>query len=113
MQLDPPEIPEQRPELTGPNPEIPEQRLELTGPNPEAQSQQIIPFVPIQDTLSSMEMQTVPKPQVLSPQRTPSMTKVEGAIEKSATPEVEVHKEAEVPEVQKEPDRKRTTCKDV
>jgi hypothetical protein len=51
-----------------------------------------------------MEMQTVPKPQVLSPQRTPSMTKVESAIEKSATPEVEVHKEAEVPEVQKEPD---------
>jgi hypothetical protein len=58
MQLDPLEIPEQRPELTGPNPEIPEQRLELTGPNPESQNQQIIPFVPIQDTLSSMEMQT-------------------------------------------------------
>jgi hypothetical protein len=38
MQLDPPEIPEQRPELTGPN------------PNPKAQSQQIVPFVPIQDT---------------------------------------------------------------
>jgi hypothetical protein len=36
MQLDPPELPEHRPELTGPNPEV--------------LSQQIIPFVPIQDT---------------------------------------------------------------
>jgi hypothetical protein len=103
MQLDPPEIPEQRPELPGPNPEVPEQRLQLTGPNPEAQDQQIIPFVPIQDTPSSMEMQAGPKLQVLSPQCTSSMTKVEGAIG-SATPEAEVHKEAEIPEVQKEPE---------
>jgi hypothetical protein len=32
------------------------------------------------------------------------MTKVEGAIEKNHNPKVEVHKEAEVLEVQKEPD---------
>jgi hypothetical protein len=32
------------------------------------------------------------------------MTKVEGAIKNSATPEDEVHKEEEVPEVEKEPD---------
>jgi hypothetical protein len=50
-----------------------------------------------------MEMQTVEKPQVLSPQHTSSMTKVEGAIG-STTQEVEVHKEAEIPEVQKEPE---------
>jgi hypothetical protein len=53
MQLDPPEIPERRPELTSPNPEIPKQRLELTGPSPKSQREQIIPFVQIQDTLSS------------------------------------------------------------
>jgi hypothetical protein len=50
-----------------------------------------------------MEMQTIEKLQVLSPQHTSSMTKVEGAIG-SATQEVEVHKEAEIPEVQKEPE---------
>jgi hypothetical protein len=48
-----------------------------------------------------MEMKIVPKLQFLSPQRTSSTAKVEGAIRKSATLEVEVHKEAEV---QKEPD---------
>jgi hypothetical protein len=56
--------------------------------------------VPIQDTSSSTKMQTIPNSQVLSPQRTSSTTKVEGAIEKSATPETEADKEAEIPEVQ-------------
>jgi hypothetical protein len=55
----------------------------------------------IKDTLYSTEMQARHIPQVLIPQRTSSTTKVKGSIG-SATPEVEVHKEVEIPEVQKE-----------
>jgi hypothetical protein len=50
-----------------------------------------------------MNMQARPKLQVLSPHRTSSMTKVEGAM-RSTTLEAEVHKEVEIPDVQKEPE---------
>jgi hypothetical protein len=85
MQLDPPELHEKR--------------QDITGPNLESQSQHIVPFVPIQDTLPSMKMKNVPKPQVSIPQRTPSMTNVEGAMKPRTTPEVEVQKEAEISKV--------------
>jgi hypothetical protein len=49
-------------------------------------------------------MQAGPKLQVLSLQHTSSTTNVEGAIG-SETPKFEVHKDEEVPEVHKEPDR--------
>jgi hypothetical protein len=49
-----------------------------------------------------MEMQAGPKPQVLIPQCTSSMKKVEGDIG-STTLEDEVHKEVKIPQVHKEP----------
>jgi hypothetical protein len=50
-----------------------------------------------------MEMQAGLKLQLLGPQCTSSATKFEGDIG-STTPKSEVHKEAEIPEVQKEPE---------
>jgi hypothetical protein len=72
--------------------------------DPEVLSQSIVPFVPIQDTLPLMETQIVPIPQAPSPQRPLSTVNVESAIQRSGTTETVVQKEAEVPEVQKEPE---------
>jgi hypothetical protein len=60
--------------------------------------------VSIQDTPPSSETQIVPIPQAPSPQHPLSTINVESAIQRGGTTETMVQKEAEVPEVQKEPE---------
>jgi hypothetical protein len=80
MQLDPLELLEHRPKITGPNPEV--------------SSQQIIPFIQIQDSQPSKEMQTFPIPQDPSMQCPLSTINVESTIKRSGTLEAKVQKEA-------------------